>query len=183
MLEFTEITKDSPAGAHPCASRTVFPLHDGTRQAWRTEHVLRRALRFRNSGDRPDVNALLRRYHAEFGNNALLAPMCSHAAAERHDDIGMDTDELTRCCLLCNSDPTEVHRPAGLGIIVNWTAHWSAAYFGEAAKKHRGGQRWDRMYRFQRDREKWCSAYVLQRRGRQQRPATGGCQARVAGLL
>jgi predicted amidohydrolase YtcJ len=174
------------------------------------------ALRFRNSEDLPGVIALLKRYHAEYaskhvnlntlklfldgtnevGNSAVLAPMCSHASANQRGDIGMETDELTRCFLLCNTegvdvhihvvgdrsfrvacdavaaaheelakaggewtiqvtlahceliDPADMHRPAELGIIVNWTTHWSGAYFGEAAKKHLGDERWDRMYRF-----------------------------------
>lgn len=52
---------------------------------------------------------------------------------------------LAHCELV---DPADMHRPAELGIIVNWTTHWSGAYFGEAAKKHLGDERWDRMYRF-----------------------------------
>jgi predicted amidohydrolase YtcJ len=52
---------------------------------------------------------------------------------------------LAHCELV---DPGDMHRPAELGIIVNWTTHWSGAYFGEAAKKHLGDERWDRMYRF-----------------------------------
>lgn len=174
------------------------------------------ALRFRNSGDLPGVIALLKDYRAEYanehinlntlklfldgtnetGNSAVLAPMCSHTSADHRGDIGMETDELTRCFLLCNAegidvhihvvgdrgfrvacdaveaarkeladtggvwtiqvtlahcelvDPADMHRPAELGIIVNWTTHWSGAYFGEAAKKHLGDERWDRMYRF-----------------------------------
>jgi predicted amidohydrolase YtcJ len=174
------------------------------------------ALRFRNSDDLPGVIALLKGYRAEYaskhvnvntlklfldgtneiGNSAVLAPMCNHASADHRGDIGMETAELTRCFLLCNTegvdvhihvvgdrsfrvacdavedarnelaatgdawriqvtlahcelvDPGDMHRPAELGIIVNWTTHWSGAYFGEAAKKHLGDDRWDRMYRF-----------------------------------
>jgi predicted amidohydrolase YtcJ len=174
------------------------------------------ALRFRNSDDLPGVIALLRGYRAEYaskhvnvntlklfldgtneiGNSAVLAPMCNHASADHRGDIGMETAELTRCFLLCNTegadvhihvvgdrsfrvacdavedarnelaatgdawriqvtlahcelvDPGDMHRPAELGIIVNWTTRWSGAYFGEAAKKHLGDDRWDRMYRF-----------------------------------
>jgi predicted amidohydrolase YtcJ len=174
------------------------------------------ALRFRNSDDLPRVIARLKGYRAEYtskhvgvntlklfldgtnetGNSAVLAPMCSHASADHRGDIGMETDELARCFLLCNAervdvhihvvgdrsfrvacdavesardelaatggnwsiqvtlahceliDPADMHRPAELGIIVNWTTHWSGAYFGQAAKKHLGDERWDRMYRF-----------------------------------
>jgi len=174
------------------------------------------ALRFRNSEDLPAVIEVLERYRTayaskhvnmntlklfldgtnEVGNSAVLAPMCNHASADHHGDIGMATDELTRCFLMCNAagvdvhihvvgdrgfrvacdaveaarndlaarggdwtiqvtlahceliDPADMHRPAELGIIVNWTTHWSGGYFGEAAKKHLGDDRWDRMYRF-----------------------------------
>jgi predicted amidohydrolase YtcJ len=174
------------------------------------------ALRFRNSEDLPGVIEVLKRLRTEYaskhvnvntlklfldgtnevGNSAVLAPMCNHASADHHGDIGMATDELTRCFLMCNAegidahihvvgdrgfrvacdaveaarndlaatggdwtiqvtlahceliDPADMHRPAELGIIVNWTTHWSGGYFGEAAKKHLGAGRWDRMYRF-----------------------------------
>ncbi|PPG01892.1 hypothetical protein C5E06_14520 [Pseudoclavibacter sp. RFBI5] len=45
-------------------------------------------------------------------------------------------------------DPADMHRPAELGIIVNWTNHWSAGYFGEEAKSYLGDERWNRMYDF-----------------------------------
>ncbi|MGN6680262.1 MAG: amidohydrolase, partial [Streptosporangiaceae bacterium] len=45
-------------------------------------------------------------------------------------------------------DPADMPRPAELGVIVNWTTHWSGGYFGEAARKHLGPERWNRMYRF-----------------------------------
>jgi predicted amidohydrolase YtcJ len=52
---------------------------------------------------------------------------------------------LAHCELV---DPADMSRPAELGIIINWTAHWSGGYFGEGAKEHLGQERWDRMYRF-----------------------------------
>ncbi|KAA0079751.1 hypothetical protein CIW52_26800 [Mycolicibacterium sp. P9-64] len=174
------------------------------------------ALRFRDSADLPGVLALLKTYDAEYasehvalntvklfldgtnetGNGAVLTPLCSHVPADHRGDIGMETDELVQCFLLCNIegvdvhihvvgdrafrvacdavevarnelsatggdwriqvtlahcelvDPADMHRPAELGIIVNWTTHWSGAYFGETAKKHLGDERWNRMYRF-----------------------------------
>ncbi|VXB14164.1 amidohydrolase [Aeromicrobium sp. 9AM] len=45
-------------------------------------------------------------------------------------------------------DPADMSRPAELGIIVNWTTHWSGGYFGEEAKKYLGDERWNRMYAF-----------------------------------
>ncbi len=52
---------------------------------------------------------------------------------------------LAHCELV---DPADMHRPAQLGIIVNWTAHWAGGYFGEGARTHLGDERWNRMYRF-----------------------------------
>jgi len=45
-------------------------------------------------------------------------------------------------------DPADMPRPAELGIIVNWTTHWSGGYFGTGSMKHLGEERWNRMYRF-----------------------------------
>lgn len=45
-------------------------------------------------------------------------------------------------------DPADMGRPAELGIIVNWTSHWSGGYFGEEARTHLGDERWNRMYDF-----------------------------------
>jgi predicted amidohydrolase YtcJ len=45
-------------------------------------------------------------------------------------------------------DPADMSRPAELGVIVNWTTHWSGGYFGEAAKRYLGEERWNRMYKF-----------------------------------
>jgi predicted amidohydrolase YtcJ len=45
-------------------------------------------------------------------------------------------------------DPADMARPADLGIIVNWTTHWSGGYFGERSMKNLGVERWNRMYRF-----------------------------------
>ncbi|KAA0960092.1 amidohydrolase family protein [Microbacterium sp. ANT_H45B] len=45
-------------------------------------------------------------------------------------------------------DPADVGRPAALGIIVNWTPHWSGGYFGEEARSYLGDERWNRMYDF-----------------------------------
>ena len=45
-------------------------------------------------------------------------------------------------------DPADMKRPAELGVIVNWTNHWSGGYFGEEGKHHLGEERWNRMYDF-----------------------------------
>ena len=45
-------------------------------------------------------------------------------------------------------DPADMTRPAELGIIVNWTPHWSGGYFGDAALQYLGQERFDNMYQF-----------------------------------
>ncbi len=45
-------------------------------------------------------------------------------------------------------DPADMTRPAQLGIIVNWTPHWSGGYFGDAALQYLGQERFDNMYQF-----------------------------------
>ncbi|CCQ17524.1 putative uncharacterized protein [Rhodococcus sp. AW25M09] len=45
-------------------------------------------------------------------------------------------------------DPADMHRPAELGVLINWTTHWSGGYFGEEAKEHLGEECWNRMYAF-----------------------------------
>lgn len=45
-------------------------------------------------------------------------------------------------------DPADMSRPEKLGIIINWTPHWSGGYFGEEAIRYLGEERWNRMYRF-----------------------------------
>lgn len=44
-------------------------------------------------------------------------------------------------------DPADMSRPAALGVIINWTTHWSGGYFGEEGRSYLG-ERWDRMYDF-----------------------------------
>lgn len=45
-------------------------------------------------------------------------------------------------------DPSDMTRPAELGIIINWTNHWSGGYFGDEGIHHLGEARWSRMYDF-----------------------------------
>ena len=79
-----------------------------------------------------------------------------------------DTERLENSVTLAHCglvDPADMHRPAELGIIVNWAAHWSGAYLGETAKRHLGDERWESHVSVQRHRGKRCRACVLQRRG------------------
>ncbi len=52
---------------------------------------------------------------------------------------------LAHCELV---DPSDMGRPAELGITINWSCHWSGGYFGDEAKSYLGEERWNRMYQF-----------------------------------
>lgn len=54
--------------------------------------------------------------------------------------------EMVHCELINEEDEL---RPAELGIIVNWTPHWTGGYFGDAAVEWLGQKRFDTMYDFQ----------------------------------
>lgn len=45
-------------------------------------------------------------------------------------------------------DPSDMDRPAKLGITVNWSCHWSGGYFGDVAQEFYGYDKWARMYQF-----------------------------------
>jgi predicted amidohydrolase YtcJ len=45
-------------------------------------------------------------------------------------------------------DPSDMPRVAGLGVILNWSPHWSGGMFGVAAAEHLGWERFNRMYEF-----------------------------------
>lgn len=44
--------------------------------------------------------------------------------------------------------PDDRLRPAKLGMIINWTPHWSGGYFGDKSKDYLGQKRFDTMYDF-----------------------------------
>lgn len=52
---------------------------------------------------------------------------------------------LAHCELV---DPSDMSRPAELGIFINWSTHWSGGYFGEQSRTRLGDERWNRMYAF-----------------------------------
>lgn len=45
-------------------------------------------------------------------------------------------------------DPSDMRRVAELGVILNWSPHWSGGMFGVAAAEHLGWERFNRMYQF-----------------------------------
>lgn len=59
---------------------------------------------------------------------------------------GLDIQvEMCHCEYVDEADMT---RPAQLGIIINWTPHWSGGYFGDGAKQYLGEDRYNKMYQF-----------------------------------
>lgn len=44
--------------------------------------------------------------------------------------------------------PEDYLRPAQLGVIVNWTPHWSGGYFGDGSLQYLGEERYNNMYQF-----------------------------------
>jgi predicted amidohydrolase YtcJ len=45
-------------------------------------------------------------------------------------------------------DPSDMPRVGGLGVMLNWSPHWSGGMFGVAAAEHLGWERFNRMYQF-----------------------------------
>ncbi|WP_181409006.1 amidohydrolase [Schumannella soli] len=88
--------------------------------------------------------------HIHLVGDRAFRSACDAVAAARQRCAGDGTEwriqvALAHCELV---DPADMARPAELGIIVNWTPHWSGGYFGEEARTHLGDERWNRMYRF-----------------------------------
>lgn len=44
--------------------------------------------------------------------------------------------------------PDDRRRPSELGMLINWTPHWSGGYFGEKARDYLGDKRFNSMYDF-----------------------------------
>ncbi len=130
----------------------------------------------------------------ESGNSASLHEHINDPG--NYGEIMMETEELTKCFLLCNDegldlhihmvgdrafrvgcdaveaakaqaaasgtawicqpvfahceivDPSDMGRPAELGIDINWSCHWSGGYFGEEAMNYYTEEKWRRMYQF-----------------------------------
>src|SRR5215469_3567616 len=76
---------------------------------------------------------------------ACDAVEAAHRQLKKSGDAWRIQVTFAHCELI---DPADMPRPAELGIIVNWTTHWSGGYFGTGSMKHLGEERWNRMYRF-----------------------------------
>ncbi|WP_328293994.1 amidohydrolase family protein [Kineococcus sp. NBC_00420] len=88
--------------------------------------------------------------HVHLVGDRSFRSACDAVAAARTACAATGTPWRTQVTLAhCELvDPADMHRPAELGIIVNWTPHWSGGYFGEEGRAHLGDGRWNRMYRF-----------------------------------
>lgn len=63
------------------------------------------------------------------------------------EEVGPLNIQVEMChCEYIN--PEDYSRPQKLGIIVNWTPHWSGGYFGDASLKYMGQERYNDMYQF-----------------------------------
>ena len=67
---------------------------------------------------------------------------------ELQKELGGPLDIQVEMCHCEYVNPEDYGRPAELGIIINWTPHWSGGYFGEAAREYLGDDRFDNMYQF-----------------------------------
>ena len=77
----------------------------------------------------------------------LAFRMVCDAVEELTDEDGPLDIQVEMChCEYIN--PADRERPAKLGIIINWTPHWTGGYFGEAARTYLGDERFDDMYQF-----------------------------------
>lgn len=69
----------------------------------------------------------------------------AQAAAARLGEKWVCQPVFLHCELV---DPSDMDRPAKLGITVNWSCHWSGGYFGDVAQEFYGYDKWARMYQF-----------------------------------
>jgi predicted amidohydrolase YtcJ len=101
-----------------------------------------------------DLTAVMRKLNAEDLDLHI------HLVGDRAFRTALDAVETNKARLgrawrmrvtLCHDelvDPADMPRVAKLGVILNWTPHWSGGYFGEAAADWLGWNRFNRMYQF-----------------------------------
>lgn len=79
------------------------------------------------------------------GGFRTICDAAEQAQKECGDDWNIQL-EMCHCELI---HPDDVTRTAELGLIVNWTPHWTGGYFGDAAMEWLGEERFNSMYNFQ----------------------------------
>lgn len=75
--------------------------------------------------------------------------MVCNAVERAQKTVGGPLDIQVEMCHCELIHPDDMTRPAELGIIVNWTPHWTGGYFGDSAKYFVGEKRFNSMYDFQ----------------------------------
>ena len=78
-------------------------------------------------------------------------------------------------------DPTDMPRVAELGVILNWSPHWSGGMFGVATAEHLGWERFNRMYQFNPVIDERRDRHLRQRCGHAVRSQPCGSVLRDAG--
>ena len=63
------------------------------------------------------------------------------------DELG-SLDIQVEVCHCEYVSPADYERPGKLGVIVNWTPHWSGGYFGDGSLQYLGEERYNNMYQF-----------------------------------
>ncbi|MGX8706024.1 MAG: amidohydrolase [bacterium] len=100
-----------------------------------------------------ETKAVIRRCNAE-GLDVhfhLVGDLAFRTICDVTEELIAEDGPLTSQVEMCHCeyvDPADMARPAELGIIVNWTPHWSGGYFGDAALQYLGQERFDNMYQF-----------------------------------
>lgn len=86
-------------------------------------------------------------FHLHIVGDRAFRAACNavEEAKKQCSDTWMIQIQFAHCELV---DPADMKRPAKLGISVNWSPHWGGGFFGEAAVKWLGEERFNRMYDF-----------------------------------
>lgn len=64
------------------------------------------------------------------------------------NELGQPLDIQVEVCHCEYVSPEDYERPGQLGVIVNWTPHWSGGYFGDGSLQYLGEERYNNMYQF-----------------------------------
>ena len=84
--------------------------------------------------------------HFHLVGDLAFRMICDAVEELQKEDGPLDIQvEMCHCEYI---NPADRKRPAELGIIINWTPHWTGGYFGEAARTYLGDERFDDMYQF-----------------------------------
>lgn len=136
---------------------TVKVFYDGTNELGESALIDGTVMDPDNHGymlfDRAQTKELIRRCNAEgldvqfhIAGDLSFRTICD-VTEELIAEQGPLDIQVEMCHCEC-IDPADMPRPAKLGIIINWTPHWSGGYFGDASLQYLGAERYDNMYQF-----------------------------------